>query len=55
MINNSNFIKDVETQETGGGMSLDFVYLKNGHILGISEDCVVLYDNISSIMEKILL
>ena len=39
------FIEKVTTYETGGGCPVDFVLLKSGRVLGISVDCVVLYDN----------
>ena len=39
------FIDKVTAYETGGGCPVDFVLLKSGRVLGISGDCVVLYDN----------
>ena len=42
---NTAFIDKVVTYETGGNCPVDFVLLKSGRVLGISDDCVVLYDN----------
>ena len=39
------FIKETYTQHTGGGCMVDFVELKNGKVLGISDELVVLYDS----------
>jgi hypothetical protein len=39
------FIDKVTTYETGGNCPVDFITLKSGRVLGISGDCVVLYDN----------
>tara|TARA_R110000744_G_scaffold143441_1_gene255322 strand:- start:814 stop:1014 length:201 start_codon:yes stop_codon:yes gene_type:complete len=37
------YIKETSTQNTGGNVMVDFVELKNGNVIGISDDCVVLY------------
>ena len=39
------FIDKVTTYETGGNCPVDFITLKSGRVLGISDDCVVLYDD----------
>jgi hypothetical protein len=39
------FIDKVTTEFTGGGSPVDFITLKSGRVLGISDDCVVLYEN----------
>ena len=41
----SFYIEDTETWDTGGNIQVDIVRLKNGKIIGISDDCVCLYDN----------
>ena len=38
-------IDGVETENTGGHCMVDFVILKDGRVLGISEDCVCLYES----------
>ena len=39
------FIEKIETEDTGGHVLVDYVYLKNGYIIGIAEDCVCVYNN----------
>ena len=40
------FIDRVETEQTGGNIMVDFVILKDGRVLGVSEDCVCLYKSL---------
>ena len=40
-----HYIEKIETENTGGGCMCDYVHLKDGTILIISEDCVGLYPN----------
>lgn len=37
------YIKEVSTQDTGGNCTVDFVHLHDGRVLGITDECVVLY------------
>ena len=39
------WIKEVTTENIGGGTMVDFVYLKDGRVLGITEDSAVLYED----------
>ena len=39
-------IERVETEQTGGNIMVDFVILKDGRVLGISDDCVCLYKSL---------
>lgn len=39
----TSFIKEITSQDTGGGMDCDVVYLNDGTILVISEAAIVLY------------
>ena len=39
------YIVDINTEFTGGNCPVDFVTLKDGRVLGISDDCVVLYQD----------
>jgi hypothetical protein len=41
-----NYIDSVFTENTGGGSMVDFVQLKDGRILGINDECVVLFESI---------
>jgi hypothetical protein len=43
---NCAFIDRIETESTGGHTMVDFVILKDGRVLGISDDCVCLYKSI---------
>ena len=38
-------INEVSTWDSGGGMVLDILTFKDGRVLAISEDSIVLYDN----------
>lgn len=37
------FIADISSMDTGGGCIVDFVHLKDGRILGINDETMVLY------------
>ena len=39
-------IAEISTADTGGGIAIDLVTLNDGRVVGISEDAVVLYDNL---------
>lgn len=39
------FIDHIETENQGGGMMLDFVILKDGRVLGVDGESVVLYQS----------
>lgn len=45
------YVEKVETDHTGGGVMVDYVHLKNGQVLGVSDECVVLYDSEDAIHE----
>jgi len=38
-------ISEVTTWDSGGGIEMDIVTLKDGRVLGITEDSVVLYES----------
>ena len=38
-------IKEVTTEDTGGHCDVDFVHLPDGRVIGINEDCIVLYSS----------
>lgn len=42
-------IKDVSTWDSGGGITLGIVELKDGRILAISEDVIVLYESMEEL------
>jgi hypothetical protein len=42
-------IAEIGSWDSGGGMVLDLVTLKDGRVLVISEDAVVLYKNIEDV------
>ena len=42
------FVKRVFTKDTGGGCLVDFVELKTGQIIGLNDECVVLYPNMDA-------
>ena len=39
-------IKDIYTENTGGGVLIDFVVLNNGNLIGIGEGLICLYQSI---------
>jgi hypothetical protein len=43
-----NYIDRVFTENTGGGTMVDFVQLKDGRILGINDEFVVLYESLEA-------
>jgi len=48
-----NYIESVTTEHTGGNCFIDFVQLKNGKVLGINGDCIVLYDSMEDFWENL--
>ena len=42
-LNPEGFITEISSMDTGGGCIVDFVHLKDGRILGINDESVVLY------------
>ena len=46
-----NYIKRVFTENTGGGSMVDFVELLDGQILGINDECVVLFESLDAFYE----
>ena len=46
-----NYIESVTTEDTGGNCPVDFVQLKNGKVLGIDGESVVLYDSMEDFWE----
>ena len=41
----SEYIRKVYTENTGGGVLVDYVYLKNGVVLGVTDDSVVVFQS----------
>jgi len=39
-------ISEMTSADTGGGFVIDLLTLKDGRVVGISEDSIVLYDNL---------
>lgn len=42
-------IAEVATWDSGGGQVLDVLTLRDGRVLAVSEDAVVLYENITDL------
>lgn len=42
------FVDEVTSQDTGGGLECDVLHLDDGTVLVISEDAIVLYPSISA-------
>ena len=45
------FVKRVFTEDTGGGCYVDFIELDDGRLIGINDECVVLYKNMDDVFE----
>lgn len=43
------YINRVFTENTGGGCYVDFIELDDGRIIGINNECVVLYKNMDDV------
>lgn len=44
------YIKETSSWESGGGITLDIVELKDGRILAISDEVVILYSDMDDLM-----
>lgn len=49
----TKFIESVYPEDTGGGTIVDIIQLKDGRILGISEECVVLYPSMDAFYDGV--
>lgn len=43
-----NFIQEIYTENTGGGIDCDVLVLRDGTVLVISEEAVVMYENLEA-------
>ena len=41
----STFCTDIETEQTGGGVMVDYMRMKNGKIIGITDECICVSNN----------
>lgn len=48
----TTFVKEVFTENTGGNCMVDFVILKSGIVLTITDDCVCAFDSIDDFYEQ---
>ena len=46
-----SFIKKAWTEQTGGNVMVDYLRLKNGELIGITEECIVNYGKVESTWE----
>lgn len=46
------FISELSTADTGGGFVLDLITLKDGRVIAIGEDSVVLYESMKDFEEN---
>lgn len=46
------YIDHIETANTGGGCMVDFIVLKDGRVLGIDGESVVLYPSIAAFWDS---
>lgn len=45
-MNKHYYIKEITTENTGGGSMVDLVHLHDGRIIGLNDECAVLYNDI---------
>lgn len=43
-------IKSVATWDSGGGIEIDIIELNDGRVLGISDEAVILYENMEDLV-----
>ena len=46
-----NFIEKVWTEQTGGNVMVDYIRLKSGELIGLTDDCIVNYGKVKDIWE----
>jgi hypothetical protein len=44
------FIKNIDTHEMGGNVTVDLVHLPDGRVLGVNDECVVLYSSLDDFL-----
>ena len=44
------YIKELSTWDSGGGVTLDLIELKDGRVLAINDEVVVLYKDMEDLM-----
>jgi hypothetical protein len=42
------YIQKIETVNTGGGCMVDLLYLHDGRVIGLNDECAVLYESLDS-------
>ena len=47
----NTYITHTSAFDSGGNCPVDFVHLPDGRLLGITDDCVVLYANMDDFLE----
>ena len=35
------YIKEIVTEQTGGGCMVDYIVLKSGHVIGVNDEVIV--------------
>lgn len=46
-----NYIDKLTFENVGGGSMVDFIHLKDGRIIGLNDECAVLYNNMQEFWE----
>lgn len=46
-----HYIEKLSSENVGGGSMVDFVHLKDGRIIGLNDECAVLYENMTEFWE----
>ena len=46
-----SFIEKVWTEQTGGNVMVDYIRLRNGELIGVTDECIVNYGNVENIWE----
>jgi len=45
------YIDKTSSENTGGGCWVDFIHLKDGRVIGLNDECVVLYESMEEFWE----
>ena len=46
------FIVEIMSADTGGGLTVDIIKLKDGRVIGVSDDAIVLYASMNDFEEN---
>ena len=48
---NATYIQKIQTVNTGGGCYVDLITMQDGQVIGLNDECIVLYKNMEDFWE----